>query len=181
MKKITRNGFIMQRKSDKYYQGIDGDNWYLNIESSNMYFESYFDDNIDISWNDARFLDCCNDIIYINSYIKESKSLGIEFRILLCETEKEFPVMKAVDLMKEKFIGYDYAYSGGSYYSCILNDIVSKRIPEFHFLKLNEFGLFNTYEEIEQFINLRNSLKSKYNGFTFEEGDFVIFKISEMI
>lgn len=39
--------------------------------------------------------------------------------------------------------GYDYAYQGGSYYSCVNNDIVSKRINEFKNIELNEFGLFD--------------------------------------
>ena len=40
-------------------------------------------------------------------------------------------------------MGYDYAYQGGSYYSCVNNDIVLKRINEFKIIELNEFGLFD--------------------------------------
>ena len=44
-------------------------------------------------------------------------------------------------------MGYDYAYQGGSYYSCVNNDIVLKRINEFKNIELNEFGLFIYQEE----------------------------------
>lgn len=79
------------------------------------------------------------------------------------------------------FLGYDYAYSGGSYYSCIANDVISGRIPEMKRYILNKFGLFNTIKEVNEFIVFRNKLMDKYEPLTFEEGDFIIYKIDEVM
>ena len=49
---------------------------------------------------------------------------------------------------------------------------------EFKAYKLNSNGLFQTYDEIMQFIRDRNNyLKS---GINIEKGDFVIYKLSEI-
>ncbi len=42
--------------------------------------------------------------------------------MLLCETDRLKPRLTNIN-WKTKFIGYDYAYLGGSYYSAVYNDI----------------------------------------------------------
>jgi hypothetical protein len=160
---------------------VDGDNWYLNYCSDNPYFEEYYDKNIDKAWINSDYVDCCIDEEYIKKYIQESLKIGIEFRVLLCSTCKNSPQIEKIGIENQSHtLGFDYAYSGGSYYSCVLNDIISKRIKEFGQIKLNENGLFNTYKEAEEFSLFRNHLKSIYKDYNFEEGDFVIYKIIEM-
>ncbi len=79
-----------------------------------------------------------------------------------------------------EFLGYDYAYSGGSYYSAVLNDIVSKRIEEFSNIRLNKNGLFESYEEISKFIEARNRIKNYISDMVIEDGDFIIYKLCEI-
>ncbi len=174
------NGYIIQRIIDSYYKGVEGDNWYLNYCSKDTYFENYFKDNIDNSWTESNFVDCCNDDVYIQKYIQESRKIGIKYRVLLCSTCKENPKMINSMTGDGEFLGYDYAYSGGSYYSAVLNDIVSQRIKEFSNIRLNKNGLFESYEEISKFIADRNRIKNYISDIVIEDGDFIIYKLCEI-
>lgn len=92
------------------------------------------------------------------------------------------PQMILSQKLNMNFLGYDYADSGGSYYSVVLNDVISKRIPQFANIHLNGYGLFETYENIVDFIRLRESLKKtecSQEGYL-EEGDFVIYELYEI-
>lgn len=178
MIKLNNNGYIIQRKKNTQYKGVDGDNWYLNYSGDDPFFEAFYNENIDKAWDNLDYVDCCSDESYIQKYIQESQKMGIEFRVLLCATCKKFPITTKQNLVKKKvLLGYDFAYSGGSYYSSILNDILSGRIAELKKIRLNQNGLFNTYKEAEQFIQSRNNLSNKYY---FEQGDFIIYQITEV-
>lgn len=174
------NGLIIQRQTQRLYQGVDGDNWYLNY-CTHKELDVFFKCNIEKAWDDNSYVDVCNNLEFIKKYSSISASENIKFKILACVTERQFPQMVLEE--KVKFLGYDYAYSGGSYYSAVLNDIISKRIPQFLDSSLNKYGLFDTYEEISAFINDRNSfnntsgLQSEY----IEEGDFIIYKLYEVL
>jgi len=182
MRKLIDNGYVVQRKGISDYYGIEGDNWYLNYCSENSYFENFYEDNIDKSWNDARYVDCCTNEAYLKNYIEESQKLGIEFNVLLCSTCKEFPYLEELRLGNErKVLGYDCAYAGGSYYSCVLNDIISGRINAFCNITLNDNGLFNCYEDAEMFLKYRNRIKCENVNDIFEDGDFIIYKITKII
>lgn len=181
MKNLKDNGYVIQKKSASNYCGIEGDNWYLNNYKDRSYFLEFFDENIDKAWDNLNFVDCCADDEYMRCYIEESIKLGIDLRVLLCSTSRKMPELKKIQLGKiGNVLGYDYAYSGGSYYSCILNDIISGRIEEFNKFHLNESGLFNSYEEAEEFMLCREELKSTSDKYVFEEGDFIIYKITEI-
>lgn len=181
MVRLKYNGYIIQRKKKSEYSGIDGDNWYLNYCSNNSFFEEFYNENIDKAWNNLDYVDCCADESYIKKYIDESRKIGIEFRILLCATCRNDPSINREEFrQKAQVLGYDLADSGGSYYSCILNDIISGRINEFREIILNENGLFNTYEEAEQFRQIRNQMLNSSHGYTFEQGDFIIYKVIEV-
>ena len=175
------NGFIMQKRSDTYYQGVEGDNWYLNYKYSKE-IDTFFEENIEKAWWNEDYIDACNNTRFIQNYIGISKKENINYRILLCMTTKNMPQMVLTKELNMNFLGYDYADSGGSYYSAVLNDVISKRIPQFIDIHLNEYGLFETYESIMNFIKHRESLKKmecsqkKY----LEEGDFVIYKLYEI-
>ncbi len=166
------NGIIVQRKSCSKYQGIEGDNWYLYSDKD---FETYLDENIRLSWYRDDFVDVCNDLEFVNKYIKKSKELGIEYRVLLCSTEKSEPQFN-IDLFKNKeFLGYDYAYLGGSYYSAVNSDV--GRIAEFEECELNKFGLFDTLDEVLEFVDKREKLKYNYPVNHFEGGEFAVYKL----
>lgn len=178
MLKLYVNGIIVQMKKEEKYQGVEGDNWYFNYIDNKGEFQKYFDEKIEVFLHDENYVDCCNDMDYIVRYIKESKKRNITYRLLLCETVKQKPQFQ--ENVKSKILGFDYAYAGGSYYSCINNDIHANRISEFKDILLNEYGLFDTEDEILQFIELRNNLKYKYPKETFEEGEFIIYRLREI-
>lgn len=181
MRGLQDNGYIIQKKPVSDYCGVDGDNWYLNYCSDKVYFEKFYDENIDKAWSNLDYVDCCSDVEYIRCCIEESLKLGIEFKVLLCSTSKKQPILEKRKLGRlGKVLGYDYAFSGGSYYSCILNDIISGRIREFNEINLNENGLFDSYEDAEKFMLFREEIKSTKMNYVFEEGDFIIYKITEI-
>lgn len=182
MQGLQYNGYIVQRKSKSEYNGIEGDNWYLNYCSNNPFFEDFYSETIDKVWENSDYVDCCADELYIKQYIDESRKLGIEFRILLCATCRSSPIIDKMELGKVgEVLGYDLAYSGGSYYSCVLNDIISGRIREFKEIVLNKNGLFSTYEEAKNFSQIRNNMMVSDSPYTFEQGDFIIYEITEII
>ncbi len=84
------NGIIFQKTENRKYRGVDGCNWYLN----DMYQDTlgkYFDHNIDMSWENENYVDVCSDREFIYDYIRLSQREGIDFRMMLCETEKPYP------------------------------------------------------------------------------------------
>ena len=84
--------------------------------------------------------------------------------------------------MKLSFLGYDYAYSGGSYYSAVYNDLYCGKINDLTQIKLNENGLIQTKEELEKFIAIRNKLKaSSTNKNIFEEGYFIEYELFDVV
>jgi len=181
MRSLQDNGYVIQKKIASDYRGVDGDNWYLNYCSENTYFQKFYDENIDKAWDDLNYVDCCADVEYMRCCIEESLELGIEFNVLLCSTCKKTPLLERNILGRTgNVLGYDYAYSGGSYYSCILNDVISGRIREFSEIRLNKNGLFDSYEEAEAFEAFREKVKSMNPDYEFEEGDFIIYKITEV-
>lgn len=173
------NGIIFQRNQMGRYRGVEGDNWYLNDMFPEI-FEEYFCENIEKSWYDPDYVDVCIDIHFIEKYIELSKLNNIKFRMLVCETEKEKPQIQNM-VWNTKFIGYDYAYLGGSYYSAVLNDICSERIEQFSKYKLNSYGLFDDISSLKDFILQRTCYMKQCGKGTIEEGDFVIYKLSEIM
>ena len=181
MDDLYENGYIFQRSTSSFYRGVDGDNWYLNYRSDNPYFEEFYNKHIDNGLANPKFVACCTDAEYMRCCVEESKNMGISFRILLCSTNRQAPVLGETRLGQAgRVLGFDVAYSGGSYYSCVLNDVVSGRIVEFRQLTLNENGLFATYEEAEAFLNQREELEKATTDYIYEKGDYVIYKLTEV-
>lgn len=173
------NGIIMQRDEGGKYKGVEGDNWYLNDKYPEL-FEEYFCENIEKSWFDTDFVDVCTDIHFLEKYIELSKLNNIKFRILLCETEKENPQFQNI-VWNTRFIGYDYAYLGGSYYSAVLNDICLRKIQGLTKYILNDNGLFGDIANIKDFIFQREQYRKQCAEYTIEKGDFTIYKLYEII
>ena len=176
---IMINGIIIQRNQIGRYKGVEGDNWYLNDKYPEL-FEEYFCENIEKSWYDSDYVDVCTDIHFVEKYIELSRLNHIKFRVLLCETEKEKPNIQNM-VWNTRFIGYDYAYLGGSYYSAVLNDICSGRIEQFNDYILNSNGLFDNITDLKDFISKREHYKRQYGNQLIEEGDFVIYKLYEIV
>lgn len=180
MKELQQNGYIIQKAESSAYRGVEGDNWYLNYLSTNPYFKEFYEENIEKEWLNPDFVECCADAEYISRYVEESNRLGIPYRILLCSTDKPEPKLDDAPEQEGTVLGYDCAYTGGSYYSCIVNDILSGRIQEFHGVALNKNGLFATQEEAEKFMKYRDELKKQTTEYVYEEGNFAIYKITEI-
>ncbi|WP_418747018.1 hypothetical protein [Frisingicoccus sp.] len=49
--------------------------------------------------------------------------------------------------------------------------------PQF---ELNQYGLFQTKEEIDEYIAVREQFKQTHPPYTLEEGDFVTFRLHEI-
>ena len=181
MRNLYENGYIFQRETSSIYRGVDGDNWFLNYCSDNTYFAKFHEDTIDSGIGNLERVECCADADYIQECAKEAKKLGIPFRVVLCATNRQQPMLGTEDSgFAEKELGYDIAYSGGSYYSCVLNDVVSGRITEFQSVRLNENGLFSSYEEAEAFLKQREEQEKATTEYIFEKGDYVIYKLTEV-
>ncbi len=173
------NGVIFQREENRAYKGVEGDNWYLNDVYPDE-FEKYFCGNIEKAWYDSDFVDVCSDNSFIDKYIEFSVKAKISFRMLLVETSKMKPQMQNIK-WKAEFIGYDYAYAGGSYYSAVYNDVCSKRIDQFSVFELNRNGLFDDIDKLREFIALRERMIEQNKNLYLEQGDFEIYKLYEVI
>lgn len=178
------NGIVFQKLSDDAsgYRGIDGldysDNWYLCIIPGLEDIEKYYDENIEMTYYDIGDGECiaaCTDMEFIKKFAEISRRLKNEFRILLCETEVPRPVMEMPKCGK-KFLGYDYAYTGGNFYSAVYHEIPSV-FPQF---ELNENGLFATLAEMERYLSARAEFEACHPPLTLETGDFVVYKLWEL-
>lgn len=177
------NGIVIQKYVNNLYKGIDGsgfsvntgENWFLNNDD---YFESYYDEHIGRTYcnlDKHSWIAVCNDIDYINKYIYEAHKRKILFRLLLCESDVPNPIFDISDYEKE-FLGYDYAYATGDNYSAVYNEIPFV-FPQF---KLNHNGLFQTEDDIKEYITEREQFKLAHPPLTLEEGDFVVFRLHEL-
>ena len=181
------NGIVVQKYSDNSYKGIDGSgfsrnsaqNWFLTYdENAPDYFESYYDENIGKTFwilDKHSWIAACNDMEYICKYTEEAEKRNIKYRLLLCETDIPNPKFDCPDF-KKVFLGYDYAYAAGDNYSAVYNEIPFV-FPQF---QLNQYGLFQTREGIEEYIAAREQFKLTHPPLTLEEGDFVIFRLHEV-
>lgn len=181
------NGLVIQEKSENTYKGIDGSgfsestgqNWYFNYDNElSIIFEPFFEEYIGKTYFNLTpysWVAVCNDIGYIKRYIQESQKRNIKYRVLLCETEIPYPIMISMDFIT-KFIGYDYAYASGDYYSAVYNEVPFV-FPQF---QLNANGLFETEQEIRQFIRERELYIHSHAPHTLESGEFIIYKLYEV-
>ena len=173
------NGLIFQKKNNDGYMGVEGDNWYLNDLYPNT-IGAYFDEHIARSWYKSDWVDVCNDIFFINEYINLSQRNKIDFRILLCETSCNSPKFDET-YNNMTYLGYDYAYAGGSYYSAIYSDIYCRKIAGLSEIQLNQNGLLDSESEMNIFINKRNDLIKNCNDVNmFEKGDFIKYKLYQI-
>lgn len=91
---------------------------------------------------------------YLNRYLDACRKAEIKVEVLFCATERPYP-KGDIDTenfeQKVEFLGYDYGYPGGLYYSCVYHElsIVNELCiaNKFNGFKSNKYGLFNTYEE----------------------------------
>lgn len=181
--KFYNNGFIIQKvneTSNKPYKGIEADNWFFIYRNDKL--KAFYDENIgdERSCTDDSYIECCNDKQFISDCIKYCANTDQKFRVLFCRTQLPTPEIGMIPNMRLKFLGYDYAYSGGSYYSCVQNDLF-RNFPEFGQIQLNSNGLLKNRQQLERFIELRSTVPEKYPRGTFECGNFIAYMLYEAV
>lgn len=182
------NGIVIQRYADIPYKGIDGsgysyktnENWFLfdDDERLSEEFDQYYDKHIGMTYINLyphSWVNACTDTDFIRRYMREAEKHGIRYRLLLCETDIIAPVM-IEPVPEAEFLGYDYAYANGDNYSAVYNEIPGV-FPQF---SLNGNGLFDTEEEIHEYIAERDRFVALHPPYTLEAGDFTIFRLSEI-
>ena len=176
------NGIIIKRRTECSYRGLDscarevGENWYLCDDDAE--FEEYYDEHIGLTYyniEDGSRVSACTDTDFIKRYCEESKKRGIPYRLLLVESDIPEPDMD--DPPKDRvFLGYDYAYTGGDYYSAVYEEVPIV----FPHLKLNGNGLFGTIEEMNAYLAEREEFVRTHTPLTLEVGDFAVFGVWEI-
>ncbi|MCR5607872.1 MAG: hypothetical protein K6G26_02275, partial [Lachnospiraceae bacterium] len=85
------------------------------------------------------------------------------------------PILEYDDFEKV-FLGYDYAYATGDNYSALYNEVPYI----FSKFKLNNNGLFETEEEIREYIKEREKFINENPPLTLESGDFTVIRLYEV-
>lgn len=183
------NGFLVKEQLPQYknYGGVEGGCWPLNLNDQRLsqdkciFFSDFINNNVEQSWKNPEYVDVASDLDFVMQYSTACEQNYIQPIILFCETTKQYPQWIPNDIIMKsfKFIGFDYAFSGGSYYSAVYSDVFTKRLKEFYDFNLNEFGLFSNIVELRKFITLRTSLALTL-GNKLEQGDFIIYKLWEL-
>lgn len=119
-------------------------------------------------------------------YYRSCEQIGIKPRMLFCEALIDRPLKNLPQFENPHvgtFLGFDYAYPSGDYYSAIVNDIINRDIslPTRWKHHLNRFGLLPTEDELLLFVKER-ALAVKEDeehdqGILFEKGNFVEFRV----
>jgi hypothetical protein len=186
------NGFLVKRidsedaKKFGQYSGVEGDCFPINeyfspkkisLEES-KYLSKFLKDNVMLNGFDNSYVDVCPNIYFLKRYVKACQAEGLKIQVIYCKTQKKFPESD-IDTSdgNYKFMGYDFGYPGGDYYSCVFNDVT--RIPEMARFHLNQYGLFNSESEILEFIKLRNELEKNKANLTSELGEFIVYQLWE--
>lgn len=184
------NGFIVKRLDSyfarlyKNYRGIDGDVWPIHEDTKVQNCDdikalcNYVDENIMLADFNTSVVDVSNNIDFLNMYIEACKKATFNVDVIFCESTRKSPLTEinaAQNTDSFVFLGFDYGYPGADYYSCVFNDV--NRIPQMSHFTLNKNGLFETENEIIEFIKLRNELKLILPKNEFEQGEFVIYKL----
>jgi len=183
-----QNGYILKNSNSylgKNYLGVEGFDWLFDIKDINEkekeYIHTYIKDKIDLSYYNKEYVDVCYEIDFLKYLYKFFiKNYDINnLIIILCETTCEKPsLINKINYDDYCFLGYDYAYAGGSFYSCIFNDIINRNKIK---INLNEYGLIANEENLNKFIQLRSDIKSKACFGEFEEGDFISYKLWKLM
>ena len=123
------------------------------------------------------------DFLSAKQYCIECENQGVIPRLLYCEATVNTSVIynhDCHDALVLTFLGYDYAYPSGSYYSAVANDVLNPRGCLFSRWKkqLNQYGLMSSMEQIDGFKNDRLlSQRDLSDRISIEHGNFVTFRI----
>lgn len=176
--RFFNNGYIVQNPSylsDLIYSGVEGNNWVCCENDKEL--KSFFDAFIDVSWQYDNYVDCCSDESFVLKCVNYCKKNNIPYRVLFCKSTCSNPTLDSPPRFNAKFIGYDYAYAGGSYYSCVKNDLIYRKIIGFEGIKINKNGLLMTEADLKKFMETRKVISKFYSDNLFEIGNFIPYKL----
>ena len=183
------NGFVVQGDvvdewlgDETIYQGVAlRESWPLRwVETPEAQdltekVESWFE-----FWNDGSSsyygLWVCPDLVLVQEYCRYCLSLGMTIRVLAYQSYQTSPkipekVLPDIERLLH-FLGYDYA-GASFYYSMLPEEIYEDGLAEQKKFqaKLNENGLFSSWEDLTEFVRVRNrliqegvNLENCYNG-----------------
>lgn len=179
----TAKGFIVVNEpiviKETAYFGVDTGAWPIGT----IFDSKIATDICEISYLDLGFpmlIDLASAVRYCHS----CEIAGIKPRVLYCEvvvnhSKNDLPQFE--NPLDSSFLGFDFAYPSGDYYSAVVNDIIyqDRSLPTHWKKHLNEFGLLPTKEELIQFAKERAFFAKKNllqgRELLFEKGNFVSF------
>lgn len=184
MIKYNSSGFLVKavdRNAYKTYCGVEGNTWCMRLKTEIGNFSelnSYYYNKIERNWRNIDFVDLCTNIGYIKRYIMACKEANFDTQLLYCMTTKRYPEnnIQPITNYNSLFLGYDYAYAGGTFYSCVFSDVYMNRIEEFSNIQLNDNGLISSEKDMLRFIKVREGLQEN-KDLRIERGDFTIYKL----
>ena len=169
---VTESPVFLQNKP---YFGVDTNAWPLDIPFSSPLIAAIYEMSyLDLSYP---FL---VDYETAKHYAQTCMDLGINIRLLYCKTQTDCPLMTIPSFPNEqgvRFLGYDYAFPSGDYYSSILNDLIYRdnALSRKWNTCLNKFGLFQEKTKVNNFICDRQAFLD--NGILYEKGVFSVFEV----
>ncbi len=170
---MNQHGYLVygERLSDSYY-GCDAYGYKYNDICGN-----YLDKLVDNSNNRETYLPW----VSAKKCFEECRKLNEPANIIYCHivNDDNIKIEEQVELACHmKFVGFDVAWKEYDFYSSIFHDVISKHgALHNQYMRLNRNGLFSKFSQAEEYLKLRNSLKSNYAEGQFEEGDFFIVAI----
>lgn len=182
--KFLSNGFIVTSSPQKIngivYHGVDTEPWPMGLTFSVSSALHQLEKVCCTDLTSVFLADLTDALDYYDACVEQIDNV----RILYCETSAENLIFKP-ELSKEygkisNFLGFDYAYPSGSYYSAIANDVISRSTPLSRQWKtaLNQYGLFSTEESLYGLINDRKYAVSKDPfPYFYERGNFIAFRV----
>lgn len=175
---MITNGFIVVKKTSEHYCGVERDVWPLQYENDNSH-ELLCEDEPNVGLLDRM----TDNLSFAQRYLSETLNHGIEGEILYCEFVDNDYVMFSDKLEKVKhrctYLGWDYSWSDGDFYSCVYNDFHKELFADMK-CKLNEYGLFQISDDLDEFIYRREKLFCSCPKGIFEIGPFFKVKVFKL-
>lgn len=160
------------------YCGVDTNAWPIGLEFSSKLAAEIKEH----AYGDLSF-PLLIDSLSATQYHSACKIHKMKSRMLYCEVlhgDANNEITDCNNFERCTFLGYDYAYPSGDYYSAIANDIIYRRgsLSERWRTHLNQYGLIPSAKEIHLFAQDRFELLQKAECTeSLEKGNFIIFRV----
>ena len=130
-------------------------NWPLEKEEDNDSKE--LTKLIEMAFEKNNFIEILNDVELLRKYVNHCKKRNIDIIVMKVMSQKKFSIALD-DLEDTEILGYDCM--AGDNVSYLIEVFEDDNIQSFDNIKklLNQNGLLNSYEEVENFIQIRNEL-----------------------